>query len=1315
MLPKGCVQADGSLLVTSSDPSGTATEDIIYVNGLPVNNLGQLQMSFEPIVSYAMGLPFDAEGRLVVQDVATEGEEDRYNGGFRVGTSGIHMDDSADADESEIFNNGIRCTAPGAVYVSLLVPNSDELSLLVRNPIDSDGTYLIDSSPGVGTRIAEKAISTKFDGATSITYDLTGYEHLNAECHEISIDFYNTVEITKDTAGAVLVNVGSREDYTGINIGSVTGLLADEVICVVNGGTASRSGSVGTIPVGRHTISAIWSDSDYGIYFDGVKVDSLYVGTPAIITLTRLIVGMGSGGVGPLNNTYLSNLIIKDADGQVIFQDPLAAGAGNYTVPKVGVPGLIAGYTGTPWSENLGFGYDWNEEGHSDGSVETLTDNVELFADPTVNSPWIDNGDGSYTIDGSQVAYIGLSVAGAGIIGESYKLSFDVDNTTAGTVQSQIGSGVGDIASASGHYEEIVTCADYRSTQINANASFSGTVSNISVQKVIPGKIPQDPDNPSLDVYGNALNMPGKARNNLNLYSYTVDWDGATYLADASLVGTETVASSTGTSTVSVSAGRLDFTSGWCDRVVLSNGNDYIIEQAEDSTSPIVFEIVNGSNGTLYGYTGSPWTTQKAGSLLHALGYKIIGGIYVPTGGGFIEDPVLHTNVFDSTENLGTAMSSAFTGATLAEMTDDEGVYVGPGYTNLFSLGATAEETKTLTAQSYCVQCTGTGAEIVCGAYGTATTDTPLQFTASAGDTTFTPNANCESKILTAGLYFFPYIPPGTSRPSGAGSTTNGLSWLMDESVFGALQGVPDGVELVTNGNLEGTYVDGVAPDWTYIRGTATEVAGIEGSAQNITNIAGNTGVVGQIIDIVVGERYQLTFWARATKGSGGKFFDYVGGSPQVLPIENITDTSWKEYKTEVFTALYDQIKIGLYANTNAVADTNGCSFDNISIQKLLPATCTVLAEAAMGVGSGELPISTNVDCVGAKDSTSNLIYAQIGSDASKRIVRSYDGTTGLQIIQTWDRNEVHKRAVQANASGFRVGYRRFESDGVTPISDWVWSAYSAFDGSFDPLDYLRVAYGSTVPMHFRSLSLWDDGSITEAQLNAPVQEVTYTGLPGRLSPFGSYSFTGPDSQKLFWADTEEQTNPDDDSTNDPINFLYEPDEDKIFVKAIELLPSYGDELVINGNFDTDSAWTKDSGWSINNGTAIATEANYTRIAQGSAIIGKTYLMQFTIVSITEGSLKIRIGGVNGVARSTVGTFSELIVAETTSGPGVISSSSSTTAVVDNISAKEITGYGAANINNQDFFGERGLVLYNEPQTTVIANRVTRYIKPYGE
>ena len=67
-----------------------------------------------------------------------------------------------------------------------------------------------------------------------------------------------------------------------------------------------------------------------------------------------------------------------------------------------------------------------------------------------------------------------------------------------------------------------------------------------------------------------------------------------------------------------------------------------------------------------------------------------------------------------------------------------KGVWVGPGYSNLFTAGEPTEQTETLTAQKYTVWCDI--GSVVCGAYGTATAAAPLTFTATAGNCTFTPS-----------------------------------------------------------------------------------------------------------------------------------------------------------------------------------------------------------------------------------------------------------------------------------------------------------------------------------------------------------------------------------------------------------------------------------------------------------------------------------------------------------------------------------------------------------------------------------------------
>ena len=116
-----------------------------------------------------------------------------------------------------------------------------------------------------------------------------------------------------------------------------------------------------------------------------------------------------------------------------------------------------------------------------------------------------------------------------------------------------------------------------------------------------------------------------------------------------------------------------------------------------------------------------------------------------------------------------------------------------------------------------------------------------------------------------------------------------------------------------------------------------------------------------------------------------------------------------------------------------------------------------------------------------------------------------------------------------------------------------------------------------------------------------------------------------------------------------------------------------GSELVTNGNFETDSNWTKGTGWSISNGKAVgsnsssslyqATGSNYTS--------GKTYKIVFTVSDYVSGSVRPEITNIAGDYVTSNGTFTQHIVA-TSSAIGEELKGASFTGSIDNISVKEV-------------------------------------------
>lgn len=91
-------------------------------------------------------------------------------------------------------------------------------------------------------------------------------------------------------------------------------------------------------------------------------------------------------------------------------------------------------------------------------------------------------------------------------------------------------------------------------------------------------------------------------------------------------------------------------------------------------------------------------------------------------------------------------------------------------------------------------------------------------------------------------------------------------------------------------------------------------------------------------------------------------------------------------------------------------------------------------------------------------------------------------------------------------------------------------------------------------------------------------------------------------------------------------------------------------ETVANGNFSTDTIWTKGAGWTIAAGVATATGAISTAISQTALVTlvaGQAYAVTYTITR-SAGGLIPSVGGQSGTERTASGTYREVIVAGAT-------------------------------------------------------------------
>ena len=169
-------------------------------------------------------------------------------------------------------------------------------------------------------------------------------------------------------------------------------------------------------------------------------------------------------------------------------------------------------------------------------------------------------------------------------------------------------------------------------------------------------------------------------------------------------------------------------------------------------------------------------------------------------------------------------------------------------------------------------------------------------------------------------------------------------------------------------------------------------------------------------------------------------------------------------------------------------------------------------------------------------------------------------------------------------------------------------------------------------------------------------------------------------------------------------DFQFNRDSDATRVNSeglIERVGYYGSESVVNGNFDTDSNWTKTQSV-IENGQAIITspDGSYAGIIQNSILTSsKTYYYSINVISIS-GTMVLRAGAGTDTDITTSGVHTGYIVANGT-GFEIKRKTGALSVIIDSVSLKQVNG-DRARLNYEI---EGGLVntkpsLLLEPQST---------------
>jgi hypothetical protein len=117
-------------------------------------------------------------------------------------------------------------------------------------------------------------------------------------------------------------------------------------------------------------------------------------------------------------------------------------------------------------------------------------------------------------------------------------------------------------------------------------------------------------------------------------------------------------------------------------------------------------------------------------------------------------------------------------------------------------------------------------------------------------------------------------------------------------------------------------------------------------------------------------------------------------------------------------------------------------------------------------------------------------------------------------------------------------------------------------------------------------------------------------------------------------------------------------------------------ETVTNGGFDTDSDWTKGTGWTISSGKAHANISSGTPILRQNDIgyrVGHRYRVKFTISNLTSGAIKVDLGaGVSSFTASANGSYSEVLMGAVEADLRFYPPASDFVGSIDNVSVVEI-------------------------------------------
>lgn len=199
----------------------------------------------------------------------------------------------------------------------------------------------------------------------------------------------------------------------------------------------------------------------------------------------------------------------------------------------------------------------------------------------------------------------------------------------------------------------------------------------------------------------------------------------------------------------------------------------------------------------------------------------------------------------------------------------------------------------------------------------------------------------------------------------------------------------------------------------------------------------------------------------------------------------------------------------------------------------------------------------------------------------------------------------------------------------------------------------------------------WSSESGTNVDTTTTSGQITLTNTE-------ELSNTGFETDLTSWDTPDYSTNIQNTQSDNLVAYYPLNDASGNAATATNVAVSEGRDIVINGDFDSDTSWTKGTGWTIGSGVAssdgsqTATSSLYQDIA--AIVIGKSYSVTFTVSNYSAGTVRVHVGdsGGGGTIRSANGTYTETITASGTVSRFYVNADGNFVGSIDNVSVKQV-------------------------------------------